>query len=430
MAAMSTCDFAQAPDAAMPPRLLRVGLVVHGFPVVSETFVARLGADLLEAGHDVRILATGPAEADGPVHDFVNTTGLDRRVSHASGHAPLSRAALWRIARRSPAHAIGALGLGALDRLAPRRLAEARMWAAEAPLDVVHAQFGWAGLAAARQRLWGTLRTRALVVHFRGHDITTFVAEHGQRVYARLFREADRFIANSAHFRDRAIRLGCPPEKIRVIGSPIDTDFFAPPARARDRGHGPLRLVAVGRLVEKKGFADAIAAVELLRKAGHAATLRIVGDGPLRAQHERDADDRGLGDAVRFTGAATRVEVRDALHAAHILLAPSVRSASGDEDAAVNTLKEALATEMPVVATRHGGIPELVMPGENGLLVPERDPRALAEAIANLARHPESWPKLGKAGRKKVLQEYGRGVILGQTIETYFDALSDQEPGH
>jgi colanic acid/amylovoran biosynthesis glycosyltransferase len=426
---MSTRDFAQVADAAMPPRL-RVGLVVYRFPVVSETFVARLGADLLEAGHDVRILAIGPAEPDGPVHDVVTMTGLDQRVSHASGHAPLSRATLWRIARTSPAHAIGALGLSAIDRLAPRRLPEARMWAAEAPFDIVHAQFGWAGLAAARQRRWGILRTRALVVHFRGQDITTFVDEHGKGIYARLFREADRFIANSAHFRDRAISLGCPPEKIRVIGSPIDTDFFAPPACARARGDGPLRLVAVGRLVEKKGFADAIAALGLLREAGHAATLRIVGDGPLRGQLVRQANDRGLGDAVRFTGAATRAEVRDALHAAHIMLAPSVRSASGDEDAAVNTLKEALATEMPVVATRHGGIPELVLPGENGLLVPERDPRALAEAIAELASHPESWPKLGKAGRKKVIQEYGRGVILIETIDTYLDALSDRERGH
>jgi colanic acid/amylovoran biosynthesis glycosyltransferase len=182
--------------------------------------------------------------------------------------------------------------------------------------------------------------------------------------------------------------------------------------------------------VEKKGFADAIAALGLLREAGHAATLRIVGDGPLRGQLVRQANDRGLGDAVRFTVAATRAEVRDALHAAHIMLAPSVRSASGDEDAAVNTLKEALATEMPVVATRHGGIPELVLPGENGLLVPERDPRALAEAIAELAQHPESWPRLGAAGRKKVVQEYGRGVILIETIDTYLDALSDRERGH
>jgi colanic acid/amylovoran biosynthesis glycosyltransferase len=426
---MSTRDLALAADPGLPA-CLRVALVVHRFPVVSETFVARLGADLLEAGHDVRILATGPPDGDGPVHDFVTTSGLDRRVRHARGNGPLSRGTLARIARTSSVHAMGAIGLGALDRLAPSRTGMARMCAAEAPFDVVHAQFGWAGLAAARQRFWGALRTRALVVHFRGHDITTYVAEHGDRVYARLFRQADLFIANSAHFRDRAIALGCPADRIRVIGSPIDTDFFAPPPRPRARGDGPLRLVSVGRLVEKKGFADAIAAVRLLGEAGQATTLQIVGDGPLRPHLEADVARLGLGDAVHFAGAATREGVRDALHAADIMLAPSTRSASGDEDAAVNTLKEALATEMPVVATRHGGIPELVLPGENGLLVPERDPRALACAIAELARDTATWARLGAAGRKKVVQEYGRDVILRRTLQTYSDALSDRESSH
>jgi colanic acid/amylovoran biosynthesis glycosyltransferase len=405
---------------------LRVGLMVHKFPVVSETFVITLAAGLLASGQDVRILATHPAVSVGPAHDIVAQSGLDRRTVRAEhgGHMPLP--ALARVARMSPLHAARAAVFLLGDRVAPSRFGVTRMFAAEAPFDVVHAQFGWAGLTAARHRRWGTLRTRALVVHFRGHDVTQFVQENGEGVYAGLFRDADAFIANSAHFRDRAIALGCPPDKIRVIGSPIDTEFFAPPPHRPAYAARALNLVTVGRLVEKKGIADAIAAVGHLRDAGRDARLVVVGDGPLRPSLEDQSARLGLGAAVRFAGAGHAGDVRAALHGADIMLAPSVRAASGDEDAAVNTLKEALATEMPVVGTRHGGIPELVIPGENGLLVPERDPGALAAAIETLARDPDNWPVLGAAGRRKVVHDYGKEGIIRQTLDCYFSALSSR----
>lgn len=415
-------DNVPAPGA----RALRVGLMVHQFPVVSETFVTTLAEELLQSGHDVRILATDPAVPEGPVHDLVTRSGLDRRVSRASGATPLAPGAAARLARISPVHGARALALLAGALLAPGRFAVTRMCLAQDPFDVVHAQFGWSGLTAARHRRWGTLRTRALIVHFRGHDITTFVQDHGEDVYADLFREADAFIANSAHFRDRAVALGCPPEKIRVIGSPIDTDYFAPPrtrAPYRDR---PLKLLAVGRLVEKKGFADAISAVRILRDGGMEVCLRIIGDGPLRRELEAQRDREGVGAQVAFAGAGSRAEVRAALHAFDILLAPSVRAASGDEDAAVNTLKEAMATGMPVIGTRHGGIPELVVHGENGLLVPERDPAALAEAVTQLAEAPHGWQSLGAAGRDRVVREFGKSVIMDLISDAYNSAISSE----
>lgn len=407
---------------------LRVGLMTHSFPVISETFVTTLAAGLVEHGHDLRVLATDPAEPANAEAILAGHETLLGRVSRAGLIGHLSIAQISSLARGAPARTPFYAGLALADRIAPSRVAVTRMLAAEAPFDIVHAQFGYLGLTAMRHRYWGTLRTKSLVVHLRGFDITSYVEMHGPRVYERLFRGADLFIANCAHFRDKAVALGCPADKITVIGSPIDTAAFSPPAE-RHRCT-TLRLVAVGRLVEKKGFADAIDAVGLLLKEGHDVRLTILGEGVLRPALESRIADAGLGDRVTLHGAATRRQVIAALHDADIALAPSVRAASGDEDANVNTAKEAMATGLPVIGTRHGGIPELVIPGENGDLVPERNPRALADAIARMINRPQDWHVLGAAGRRRVTTDFDRDHILKTTLDAYLEALDRAENRH
>ena len=393
---------------------LRIALLVHRFPVVSETFVIRLAADLAEAGHDLRVLAADPDAAPEPtVHALVHGAGLEARTHRARRGGRVSPRRLLALTRPR----VAAL-LAAGQAVAPGRLAVTRMMAAQPPLDVVHAQFATLGLLALRHRRYGTLRTRALVVHLRGYDVTRHVRESGRDVYAALFREAQLFVANSEHFRQAAIALGCPAEKAIVIGSPIDTDRFAPPAAREPLEGRPLRLVAVGRLVEKKGFADAIEAVARLRAEGRHVTLEVLGDGPLRAALRRAA-----GEGVTLRGAADADEVLAALHRADVALAPSVTAADGDQDGPVNTLKEAMATGLPVIGTRHGGIPELVDEA-NGVLVPERDPEALAAAIARLMDAPGDWARLGAAGRRKVVALYDRRSILRATESAYRGALA------
>lgn len=411
------------PSAGATQRL-RVGLLAHGFPVYSETFVTTLAAELLEAGQDLRILATDPSPPSDPTMALAGHDRLAPLVARARSHGKLQKARLAEFVRRVPRRAPLLAGLALADRLAPRRLAVTRLFAGEAPFDVVHAQFGFLGLTAMRHRHWGTLRTRALVVHLRGYDITHYVEKRGRHVYRRLFREADLFIANCAFFRDHAVQLGCPPEKIVVIGSPIDIGRFAPPPSRAPAGGRQVRLVAVGRLVEKKGFADAVEAVAQLVARGRDVRLEILGEGECRADLETRIARAGLGDRVTLHGVASQAQVIAALHAADIALAPSVTASTGDADAAVNTAKEAMATGLPVIATRHGGIPELVIPGENGDLVPERDPAALASSIAKMMDEPQSWEALGRAGRMKVVTEYDHRHILERTLDAYRLALT------
>lgn len=228
-------------------------------------------------------------------------------------------------------------------------------------------------------------------MHLRGRDVTRHVRERGRGVHATLFREAELFPANPEHVRQAAIALGRAPGKVLVMGSPIDTGHFAPPARREPFEARALRLLAVGRLVEKEGFADAVDAVDAVARLaaqGREVTLDVLGDGPLGAALRRRA-----GAGVPFHGAADARAVRAALHRADVALAPSVTAADGDQDGPVNMLEEAMGTGLPVIGTRHGVIPELI-DENNGLLVPERDSKALAGAIARLVGAPR---RLGAA---------------------------------
>ncbi len=395
---------------------LRVGLVVSGFPIQSEVFVYQLALTLREGGAEVDLLPIYGRHkgGDGDLGSLSRVRELVRMPP------PMDRpGAVLRALRRPRELRV------TLDE--PRQWAgvvqHARLFETRPDYDVIHAQFATLGRDLLRQIDLGTLRTRALVVHLRGHDISREVREKGRHIYDGLFRRADLFLANCEHFRQVALDLGCPPERCAVVGSPCDTDYFVPPETPRAAPEGrPLRLVAVGRMVAKKGFADAVDAVAELTRRGRDVTLDMLGDGPERADLEARAE--GLGGRVRFHGPATRDRVREALYAADIGLAPSVTAPNGDQDAPVNTLKEQMATGLPVVATRHGGIPELVVDGENGRLVPEHAPGEIADAVEDLASCPGDWPTLGAAGRRKVIEDFSTETILARTRAAYARALA------
>jgi colanic acid/amylovoran biosynthesis glycosyltransferase len=206
-------------------------------------------------------------------------------------------------------------------------------------------------------------------------------------------------------FARRIVALGAPPERVVVHGTGIDLRRWEFRPRRPDPG-GPLRLVTVARLVEKKGIAYVLNAVRRLQDAGIDVSYEIAGDGPLRASLEALRDRLGLRDRVRFLGWTASDEVGEALGRAHALVAASVTAGDGDEEGIPNVLKEAMASGLPVVATIHGGIPELVEDGASGFLVPERDTEALVGRLRDLAAHSDRWSAMGAAGRARVERDY------------------------
>jgi colanic acid/amylovoran biosynthesis glycosyltransferase len=245
-----------------------------------------------------------------------------------------------------------------------------------------------------------------------------FLQAEGVDVYKHLFARGEYFVTNCKFFRKRAISLGCPEDRIDVIGSGTNLDVFtyhpAPwPAS------GPIKILSIGRLVEKKGWRYSIEAVADQIRSGARIDYQIVGEGEERAALQGLIVRLGVAEQIRLIGKRESAEIVELLRNVHIFLAPSVTAASGDTDGPTNTLKEAMATGVPVIATRHGGIPELVEDGVTGLLVAERDGTALAEAIARLVGAPALRETLVKAARRRVEETYDLQTLNQQLLSLY-----------
>jgi colanic acid/amylovoran biosynthesis glycosyltransferase len=178
----------------------------------------------------------------------------------------------------------------------------------------------------------------------------------------------------------------------------------------------------VGRFVEKKGFEYGIEAFGRALSRGLDARLRIAGDGPLRPVYERLLGELGLGDRVEFLGVLRHDEVLEAMREADVLLLPSVTARNGDREGNPTVLKEACALGLPVVATRHAGIPEAVEDGVSALLVPERDAAALADRLALLLGDAELRARLGGAARERMIRDFDiRRITAG--VEALYDEV-------
>jgi colanic acid/amylovoran biosynthesis glycosyltransferase len=230
----------------------------------------------------------------------------------------------------------------------------------------------------------------------------------------RLQRRGDLFIAVSEAIRTKALAQGYPPERTIVHYNGIDLARFAVPAGTREPG----LVLHVGRLVEKKGtrlLLDALAEVP-------AAQLVILGDGPLRPQLERHAAARGLGERVRFLGAQPPDEVARWMNRAALLAAPSVTARDGDSEGLPTVVIEAAAASLPSLVSNHSGLPEAVIDGRSGFVVPEGDAAALAARLAELVASPELQARMGTAARS-VAEERFDAARQAAALEDHYDAL-------
>jgi colanic acid/amylovoran biosynthesis glycosyltransferase len=154
----------------------------------------------------------------------------------------------------------------------------------------------------------------------------------------------------------------------------------------------------------------------------------IIGDGPLKEDLQSLIQELDVAHVVKLLGWKQQQELIDILNEAHIFLAPSVTADNGDQDAPVNSLKEAMAMGLPVIGTEHGGIPELIEDGVSGFLVPERNTDAIAQKLCYLIEHPEIWSQITQAGRSQVEEKYDIEKLNDELVEIYQMLLDPRLP--
>jgi glycosyltransferase involved in cell wall biosynthesis len=390
---------------------MRILMLASSFPKwpgeTTAPFIEEIAAGVAARGHGVTLLL--------PAHPELRRDPVVRGVRlRAYRYAPHPALRIWgyaqsllsdtAIKRRTLLAAPFALGASALA--VARELAAAR--GAGRPYDLVQAH--WVLPNGPPAALPAALLGAPLVVSLHGSDI--YLAERGWAMAlaaAGAFRAAAAVTACSGDLRARGVRLGARPATSAVIPYGVNLRQFRPDAAARAAVRAELGLaegdplvIGLGRLVAKKGFGVLLDAWPAVLRAHPRATLAIVGYGDLREPLERQAAELGVAATVRFTGQLERDRAAAYVAAADVFALPIVREGV---DGLPNALLEALGAGRAVVASRVAGVPDVVDDGVHGLVVPERDPAALAGAIVRLLGDPGLRERLGTAARARVERE-------------------------
>jgi glycosyltransferase involved in cell wall biosynthesis len=382
------------------------------------TFMEPIARSVAARGHEVHVVApwhplvTRPAEDKGIRFHFYRYAPV--RSLNVFGYAAAMRA---DVSLRGAAYVAAPLALFAGWRAA-RRVALVQR------ATVMHGH--WVvpgGITAAMAR-----PSLPLVVSLHGSDV--FVAERlaPARLAARHALQRAGFItACSDDLARRAIGLGADPVRVETVPYGVDVERFHPDAgvraaRRRDLSVGdraPL-CVAAGRLVRKKGFEYVIDALAHVPNA----VLAIAGNGTLRDELARRAEQVGVAERVRFLGDQTQDRVGEYFAAADVICAPSVRDDSGNVDGLPNVVLEAMASATPLVTTAAGGIGAVVENGRTGIIVPERDAAAIASAMRNLLENPARAREIGVAARAAVERSFGWNRVAERLEFAYGRALA------
>ncbi|MEA3187737.1 MAG: hypothetical protein QOD99_1567 [Chthoniobacter sp.] len=245
-----------------------------------------------------------------------------------------------------------------------------------------------------------------VIVSFHGADAMVDMDKPAFRAAMQAMLARVRLLLVRSHsLGDRLVDLGCAREKIRLhrTGIPIKELSFVQREVPSD---GAWKIVQACRLIPKKGLQTSLRAFTKFAHAFPAATFTISGEGPLLADLQASATELGLLEKVRFTGFLPQRALRELLYEAHFFLHPSELGTDGNQEGVPNSMLEAMATGLPVLATTHGGIPEAVEHSVSGLLVHERDDEALARAILDLANDPLRFQAMSAAASHAVAEKF------------------------
>lgn len=389
---------------------MKIGYVLKSFPVLSQTFVLNEIRTLETLGVPVEIFSVLLPPDEVQRHDGVDRLA-ERTIYWQHEREPrwkVGRANVALLARSGRRAYAGARQTIEAARILQGRRAFARFaaWADELRrrgVTHLHAHFATEGAVVARAFAALTGLPYSVTVH--AYDLFL----HPELLSSVLPDAA--FIVTVSQYNKDYILEACPdvhPDGIHVLHPWVDLAQFEQVSLLE----GPLRVLSVGRLVEKKGHRYLIEACRLLREQGMDFRCRIIGEGPLRGELETQIADGDLQDRVQLLGAQPHAVVREALSECNVFALACVVAADGDRDGMPVSLAEAMACGVPVVSTDIVGLSELVQEG-TGLLVPSRNAPALAGALRRMDEmSPSARSAMGRRGRAIIEAKFDlrRGV--------------------
>jgi glycosyltransferase involved in cell wall biosynthesis len=243
-----------------------------------------------------------------------------------------------------------------------------------------------------------------------------FMKDLGNDDLLREICAAAEFVAAETDYSRDLLRQRCPDSRIHRVYNGMDLTRFSAPHYEMSGNAAP-RIISIGRLVAFKGFDYLIDACAELVRRGLEFTCEIIGDGPLRGDLEARIRKLNLSDRVHLLGSLSQAVVLEKLRSADIFALASVTDVQGASDVFPTVIIEAMAAARPVVSTRLAGIPESIVHGETGLLVPPEDTMALAEALGRLIQDAKLRLHYGRAGRERIEQHFQIEHTVAALIE-------------
>jgi colanic acid/amylovoran biosynthesis glycosyltransferase len=257
------------------------------------------------------------------------------------------------------------------------------------------------------------------VVSFHGADVLVDMEKRAYRKATReMLKAVTRVFVRSASLQEALLDLGCDPNKIDIVRTGIPLQEFPFRERAWPE-NDEWRFLQASRLVQKKGIATTLHAFTVFLNHYPKSTLTIAGEGPMLTELKELTRKLKIADRVVLPGFFAPEKLHEIYYASHIFLHPSETGSDGNQEGIPNSMLEAMATGLPVFATKHGGIPEAIENGMSGILVPERDHEALSQALLDSVKDRALLARLARNGANVVAEKFDQRKQIQRLEEIY-----------
>jgi glycosyltransferase involved in cell wall biosynthesis len=375
------------------------------FPAFTKTFCAREVAELYRQDYRVPVFSIRRPNDERPVN-----IPLEEVAIH---YLPDSNSPFFKIPTRWTARRFTDYWQKEVDSRDKHRFFEAIYLGnrlKKAGIKHLHVHF--AGMAA--RTAWWIKQLFGTGYSFTGHANDIFVEKPDQRVPLKSLVADASFVVSVSDYGVHYLKSRFPfaANKIHRVYNGINLSQFV----LAKPGAQPVRIISVGRLIPKKGYAELVEACSLLNEQGLDFRCTIIGGGPEHLPLRQLITARGLDQMIELVGPKSQIDIVELLAQSQIFVFPARRDETGDQDNLPTVLIEAMASGLPIVSSSLAGIPEIITDQINGVLVPQQAPEALASAIRSLLLDPKKRESLGVSGLSTVREKFNLVATVQELI--------------